>query len=218
MIRKISVWLIAVLAIGVSFYYYNELPNELPSKFANLEGNPTQYAPKNIVLFIMPFTMIISSLSLLSTSLFRKHSDVLKRFDKGIVNISLALNSVLFILHCTIIYISLGNQFNILLLLPIIVGIVFIITGNTLPRLQLKAFKNTNDIQQATYDLWNRVARTFSYALFFGGVLMLLSVFLPENLIILSFLIILFSTIIAAFLFSYIKYSRSTNSSSNFDK
>jgi Na+-transporting methylmalonyl-CoA/oxaloacetate decarboxylase beta subunit len=69
------------------------------------------------------------------------HSDVLKRFDKGIESIALALNSVLFILHSTIVYISLGNQFNILLLLPIIVGIVFIITGNILPRLQFKSIK-----------------------------------------------------------------------------
>ncbi|MDQ0273789.1 DUF1648 domain-containing protein [Cytobacillus purgationiresistens] len=211
MIRKIFAWLIVVMAFGISFYFYKELPSELPAKFANLEGAPSDYAPKNIVLFIIPFTMVITTLSLLFVSLFRLHSEVVKRLDKGLGYIALVLNIVLLILHCSIIYIGLGNQFNILLLLPIIVGMVFVITGNTLPRFQLKASERTNSLKKETYNVWNEVSRSVSYILFFGGIVMLLSVLLPQSLIFVGFLIILFITFFTALIFFYMRSSRSAN-------
>ncbi|QED47016.1 DUF1648 domain-containing protein [Cytobacillus dafuensis] len=211
MIRKFFVWLTVALALGLSFYFYKDLPSEIPSKFANLKGSPTDYASKDLILFVIPFSMIISSLALSVITIWGKQSEVFKRLGKILDSISLALNIVLLILHCAIIYIGLGNQLNILLLLPIIVGIVFIITGNLLPRLQLKEGTKENSLKQATYDLWHQVSRTVSYALFFGGFVMIFSILLPKNLILSSFFIILVLTILSAFFFSYIRYTRYAN-------
>ncbi|MDM5228707.1 DUF1648 domain-containing protein [Cytobacillus sp. NJ13] len=209
MIRKIIAWLIVVIAFGISFYFNKDLPSVLPSKFANLNGTPTEFAPKSIILFIIPVTMIISSLSLFIVTQFRWHSEVVRRLDKSLGTVSLVLNSVLLILHCALIYVGLGNNFNMLLLLPIIVGIVFVIIGNTLPRFKLESLTGTNSLQNATYNLWNEVSRPIAYTLFISGIVMLLSVLLPKDLVFGSFLIILLLTVVVALFFAYTRFSRS---------
>jgi hypothetical protein len=131
--------------------------------------------------------------------------------QKILDSISIAVNIVLLVFHCGIIYSGLGNELNILHMLPLIVGIVFIVTGNLLPRVQVKDTQN-KPLQQAYYGMWHLVSRTFSYALFFGGLMMIFSVLLPQDLILAGFFVILALTLVSAFFFSYIRYSRSANS------
>ncbi|OZI11716.1 hypothetical protein CEW92_10485 [Bacillaceae bacterium SAS-127] len=207
MIRKLFVWLFVALALGLSFSFYKELPSEIPSKFANLEGSPTAYASKNLMLFIIPFAMIINSLSLSTLSFMRKQGVTFKRLEKILDNIAITVNIVLLVLHCAIIYIGLGNEGNILLLLPIIVGIIFVVTGNLLPRIQVKD-THKNALKQASYGIWHQVSRTVSYSLFFWGLIMMFSILLPQNLILTSFFVILTLTVVSAFFFSYIRYTR----------
>jgi uncharacterized membrane protein len=210
-IKKISIWLFVALALGLSFYFYKELPSKMPSKFANFEGTPTEYTSKNLMLFIIPFAMIVSSLSLSAPSFMRKQGENFRRIEKILDSISIAVNIVLLVFHCGIIYSGLGNELNILHMLPLIVGIVFIVTGNLLPRVQVKDTQN-KPLQQAYYGMWHLVSRTFSYALFFGGLMMIFSVLLPQDLILAGFFVILALTLVSAFFFSYIRYSRSANS------
>lgn len=87
-------------------------------------------------------------------------------------------NSELLILHCALIYVGLGNSFNMLLLLPVIIGII----GNILPRFKVESLKGANSIQNATYNLWNEVSRSIAYTLF-SGIIMLFSVLLPQELV-----------------------------------
>lgn len=198
------------IAFGLSFYFYKDLPSEMPSKFANLEGLPTEYISKNLMLFIIPFAMIVSSLSLAVPSFMRKQGENFRRIEKVLDSISIAVNIVLLVLHFGIIYSGLGNEINILLMLPFIVGIVFIVTGNLLPRVKVKDTQN-KPLKHAYNGMWHLVSRTFSYALFFGGLTMIFSVLLPQDLILASFFVILGLTIVSAFFFSYIRYTRSAN-------
>ncbi|MDQ0272075.1 hypothetical protein [Cytobacillus purgationiresistens] len=138
--------------------------------------------------------------------LFFLFFECFQRFEKSLGIITTVLNGVLLLLHCFIIYLGLGNPFNMITLLPIIVGSVFIITGNTLPRLQLK-----DESTHSHFNTWNQVARTISYTLFAGGFVMLFSVFLPQSFILVGFLLIFFLTILLAAAFIYIKYSQRTN-------
>ncbi|MGM7635327.1 hypothetical protein [Bacillus sp. Hm123] len=160
------------------------------------------------MLFIIPFVMIINSLSLSALSFMHKQRVTYKRLAKILATIAIAVNIVLLVLHCAIIYIGLGNEVNILLLLPIIVGIIFVVTGNLLPRVQVKDTQK-NALKQASYGIWHQVSRTVSYALFFWGLIMIFSILLPQNLILTSFFVILALTVVSAFFFSYIRYTRS---------
>ncbi|XXM71981.1 DUF1648 domain-containing protein [Lysinibacillus sphaericus] len=209
MIRKITAWLLVVVAFGISIFFYKDLPNMLPSKFANVNGSPSAFAQKNLLLFIVPATMILSSLSLLFVTKFRFHPELSKRLDKSLTTVSIVLNSVLLLLHSFLIYVGLGNNFNMLLLLPVIVGIVFVIIGNTLPRFKLESFAGTSSFQSATYQLWNKVSRVIAYTLFVSGIAMFFLIFLPKDLILGAFLILLISTLFISLILAYTRYSHS---------
>jgi uncharacterized membrane protein len=209
MIKKIIAWLIVVIAFGISIFFYKDLPSMLPSKFANANGSPSAFTHKNLILFIVPFAMILSSLSLWFVTKFRFHSELSRRLDKSLTTVSLVLNSVLLLLHSALVYVGLGNSFNMLFLLPIIVGIVFVIIGNTLPRFKLESLTGANLLQDATYQLWNKISRAIAYTLFVSGIAMLFLVFLPKDLILGAFLIILTLTLVIALFLAYTRYSRS---------
>ena len=192
MIKKILIGFFIFLSFAVSIYIFN-------SNTATTESKNESIA---VLLFSVPFTMclVISNLIIIP-KLISSQNGSYTRYKKGIENIFFSVTTILFILHIGLILLVIGEEVNLLYLIPICIGIVLITTANTLPRFQLELnnSKNSNKI-------WNIVLRPFSLPLFIGGVVMLLCVFLPSNLMLIGFFFTLLSTLFVSFYFSYRAY------------
>jgi uncharacterized membrane protein len=194
MIKKFCIGFFIFLSFGVSIYLYA----------TNIAFEETRYGMKEVILFIIPFTMC-----LVNSGLFifpKQFQSSYSRYKNGIESIFLSITIILFILHFGLILIATGAKVNPLLLIPISVGIVLITTANTLPRFQLELNKASSELTQSTHQVWNIIVRPFSLPLFVGGIVLLLCVFLPDTLMFVGFFFILLCTLFVSILLSYKAY------------
>lgn len=192
MIKKILIGFFIFLSFAVSIYIFN-------SNTATTESKNESIA---VLLFSIPLTMcLVNSNLIIIPKLISSQNGSYTRYKKGIENIFFSVTTILFILHIGLILLVIGEEVNLLYLIPICIGIVLITTANTLPRFQLELNNNKN-----SNEIWNIVLRPFSLPLFVGGALMLLCVFLPSNLMLIGFFFTLLSTLFVSIYFSYRAY------------
>ncbi|PLR85804.1 MULTISPECIES: hypothetical protein [Bacillus] len=201
MIKKISICVLTILSFIVSIYFYA----------ANFTFDEARYGPSEVILYVIPFTMVMVNSNLFILPKLIKQQGSYSRFINGLENIFLSLSMILFMLHSGLLLVSTGTEVNLLLLIPISVGIVLITTANTLPRFQLELDGNSSPLTKSTSHVWNVVVRPFSFPLFVGGTLMLFSVFLPGALMLIGFFTILLCTLFASIFRAYRAYQTHVN-------
>lgn len=191
MIKKVLISFLTILAFGLSIYMY----------ITDVKIDNTQYGKKEVILFVIPFTMVLlnSNHYLLS----RMKVQGFSRFEKGINTIFFTVSIMLFLLHVGLVLLSIGKEINLLLFVPIIVGFVLIVTANTLPRFKIESGTSTSRFTTISEETWNRLIRPISYPLFIGGILILLCVFLPGYKMFVGFFTILLLTILISIFRSY---------------
>ncbi|MBO1510115.1 hypothetical protein [Metabacillus bambusae] len=196
MLKVICIIFLTVLSFGVSLYL----------SFTNITVDEAIYGTREVVLFIIPFTMLIVNSNIFILPKLIKKQGSYSRYKNGFEAIFLSLSIILFIFHCAILLITTGTEMNLLLLVPISVGLVLITTANTLPRFLLEINEDSSQISKSTNQVWNIVIRPFSLPIFIGGTLMLFCVFLPGNLMLVSFFSILLLTLLVSIFRSYRAY------------
>jgi hypothetical protein len=164
------------------------------------------YGPGEVILFAIPFTMMLVAIQHFTMPVLLKQGDFFSRFKKGMDHIFVSLTLILLILHIGLLLLASGAEFDLLRLLPILVGTVLITTGNTLPRFQFHTIDQLSSHQHSTQQIWNITLRPFAYPLFWGGIIMLLCVFLQETFMLVSFFAVLVITLLTAVSRAYKAY------------
>ncbi|MDM5227453.1 hypothetical protein QUF73_14705 [Cytobacillus sp. NJ13] len=196
MLKKFFIIILILFAFGVSIYLYG----------SNLALEATGYGPLPVILFSIPFTMIIVNSSLFFLpKMIKTHSSYL-RYKKGFESIFLSLSLILALLHFGFILLVLGIEVNFILLVPLSVGIVLITTANTLPRFQLEISRTSSELTQSAHQAWNIAVRPLALPLIIGGLTMLFCVFLPPDLVLIGFFLVLICTLLISIFLSYKAY------------
>ncbi len=176
--RRINFKLIAVTVIicllpillGLSFY--NELPDKVAIHF-DINNNPDNFASKGFFVLGLPVIM----------ALFQAVCCVVYDIKISERNIKLAQIFkwivpfvTVFVYALTLAYALVGN-IDIRKYAMLIVGVVFVITGNYLPKYY--RLPGVNGIRSKNEVIEAKLNRGFGYTLIAGGVLCAASVFLP---------------------------------------
>ncbi|MBD1381104.1 DUF1648 domain-containing protein [Metabacillus arenae] len=202
MMKKLVSWLLLFMAFGVSIYFYPIVPSSIPSQFADANGTATGYGRKEIIVFLLPVVMLLIQFQFLFIKRLKKNVSYFKRYEKGLESIFLTLLFLLFTVHGAILLKAINVSFNILLVVPISVGIIFIAAGNTLPRFLVHEQQNPL-LSERSHTLWNRVARPVSHRFMIGGLIILLCGLIPNPFMIVSFFTVLALTFAAIILHIY---------------
>ncbi|KON90015.1 hypothetical protein AF332_26505 [Sporosarcina globispora] len=201
MTRKLIISSLTIFTFGVSIYLY----------VTNIKMIEPKYGTSEVILLTIPLTMVLLNIQLFFLPRFIKRRDIYSRFKKGIDDIFLSLTVILFMLHCGLLLLSMGTEFDLLRLLPILVGTVLITTANTLPRFQLDIIESSSPLMNSTNQVWNIILRPFSYPLFVGGLLMLLCGLLQGSLMLISFITIFIITLLISIFRAYKAYQLHLN-------
>ncbi|XXM72461.1 hypothetical protein ACQ0QQ_00750 [Lysinibacillus sphaericus] len=193
---KFFISFLTILAFAVSIYLYVNGSGIMDSA----------YGPEEVILFAIPSTMMLVAIQLFTMPVLIKQGDFFSRFKKGIDHIFASLTLILLILHIGLLLLASGTEFNILRLLPILVGTVLITTANTLPRFQLNITDQSISQENSTQQIWNITLRPFAYPLFWGGIIMCLCVFLEGPSMLISFFAVLVITLLSAIFRAYKAY------------
>lgn len=164
--------ILCLLPILLGVAIWNKLPDTMAIHF-NIYGTPDGFAPKGFVVFVLPVLMVALQLidCIITDINSYKHGDR-KKFVTVTKWIIPCLTIVLQVL--TLGY-GLGWNFDVRKVVSLIVGIIFLVTGNYLPKFDY--IKNYNiDTEKA-----KKINRFIGYETVVMGLLFIISIFLPPT-------------------------------------
>jgi immunity protein, SdpI family len=205
---------IAALAVTVSLWAYPQLPPTVATHW-NVRGEADGFSSRLVAVSIMPLVILVM------TVLF----NVLPRLDPRRANYSkfigtywLIANAViLFILigHGMIVATGLGYPVKIGRTMPIGVGLLFIVLGNYLTRVEPNWFIGIRTPWTLSSDtVWRKTHRTGGWLMVLGGIVIAACAFFPPAAFLPLFIAAVLLMAVIPIVQSYILWKREQGKSS----
>lgn len=200
--------IICILPLILSFAVYDKLPEQIAIHWDDA-GNPDNYAAKWIAAFGMPLLLLaihlVSMVIIVYDPKKKNQSQVMRLLSFWLIPV-LSL-----ILVPITLFIGMGKNIPMSMVVTLLVGIIFVITGNYLP----KSRQNyTIGIKLpwtlADTDNWNKTHRLAGILWMLAGVFMIAMPFLPIQSG-LWFVAVLIIMILLPVLYSFILYLKKGN-------
>ena len=185
---------ICLLPILIGVYYYNVLPEQIAVHF-NFNGEPDKFVSKTHAIIELPvfFTLVQIIISLVVD--FDKTPKKGALIIKGIVPILSVL------VQGGLIAYALDNNFNVPQLTAFVIGILFIILGNYLPKKEFWGKYNFNlfGLEKGVNE--QKVVRAYALYMTFSGVAIFISGFFSSTAaLVLIVVFAIFSTVLPFYL------------------
>lgn len=185
---------ICLLPILIGVYYFDVLPDQIAVHF-NFKGEPDNFVSKTRAIIEIPvfFTVVQIIISLVVD--FDKTPKKGALIIKGIVPILSVL------VQGGLIAYALDNNFNVTQLTAFVMGIVFIILGNYLPKKEFWGKYNFNlfGLEKGVNE--QKVIRVYALYMTFSGVAIFISGFFSSMVaLVLIVIIAIFSTVLPFYL------------------
>ncbi len=185
---------------------WNQLPENMVSHWGG-NGAADGSAPKAFMVFGMPLLLLaIHWLCLLLTSLDKRHAQQNKKIERIIYWLMPALSILVNgIIYCT----ALGLEWNMYMLLPLFLGVLFIVLGNYMP----KTTRNRHMGMKLRWTIgndenWRKTHRLGGKLQVFSGVLMLISALFPINVSLCVLVVALVLSVLVPTVYSYALYRK----------
>lgn len=169
LILSVLVYL-APMILGIAFY--NKLPEQMPIHFT-INDVPDNYAPKNFALFGIPIIMaIVQAICII----FEAKVNKLKNNEKPrIVKImEWFIPIVTVFVYIIMIEVPLGSTVYVGKSVCLILGILFMIIGNYLPKMSYEVGKNILHPTPKSEKEFRKISRIMSYSFMAIGIIFLL--------------------------------------------
>ena len=196
--------LICLLPMLVGALVYSRLPEQVATHF-DLQGNPDGWSSRAFAVFGLPG--ILLAVNLLIPFALRadpKH----KNMSGALVNIVIWTVPVVSLL-CSGLTLgrALGYDLRIEVVLPVFMGVLFILIGNYLPKTKQSYTMGIKlPWTLASEENWNRTHRLAGFLWVLGGVYFIVMSFIGWNLI--AFLIPIVLMVLAPTVYSYLLYRK----------
>lgn len=202
--------IIILLPILIGLVLWGELPDKMPTHW-NAEGVVDGWSSKGFAVFGLPlFLLAVHWVCLLATNADPKKQN---HTDK-ILGIVLWICPIVSLMMLVLVYgTALGMEFKVDKIMLILMGLMFIIIGNYLPKCKqnytigIKVPWALNDEEN-----WNKTHRMGGKLWVITGIVTMLCMFLPANIMVVVFLVILFMAVMVPTVYSYILHRNKTKS------
>ena len=185
---------ICLLPILIGVYYYDVLPDQIAVHF-NFKGEPDNFVNKTRAIIEIPvfFTVVQIIISLVV--------DFDKTPKKGALIIKGITPIISVLVQGGLIAYALDNNFNVSQLIVFVIGILFIILGNYLPKKEFWGKYNFNlfGLEKGVNE--QKVIRAYALLMTFSGVAIFISGFFSSTV---ALVLIVISAIVSAVLPFYL--------------
>lgn len=172
---------IAALAVAVSIWAYPQLPPTVATHWS-LTGTPDGFSSRLMAVAIIPIVVLVM------TGLFQvvpKLDPRGENYAKFFGTYWLIANTVIafmLIAHAMIVASGLGISLRIDRLMPVGVGLLFIVLGNYLTRVEPNWFVGIRTPWTLSSDtVWRKTHRTGGWLMVLGGFMVVACAFLPHG-------------------------------------
>ena len=198
--------IIILLPIVAGLLIWNYLPEQIATHWG-IDGEPDGWSSKSFAIFGLPLILLaVHWICVFFTSLDPKN----KNQNSKVFNMVLWILPVISLVVCGLTYaVALGNDINIGMAVRILLGILFVIIGNYMP----KCRQNHTIGIKVSWTLhneenWNKTHRFAGRLWVFGGVLLLATVFVPLDNFIYVFCPIILLMAFAPVIYSCVYYRK----------
>ena len=206
--EKRKLWFLAVVSLLIAVIAYPFLPEQIPFHFDST-GRVDRYGGA-WTIFLMPAVIVFLILSAEIARNLDPKKQAYQKFSKQYYGIHFIVSLLFIVLEIYIIAVSVGIEvLNINHLMPFVMGILFMALGNSMPKFKHNYFCGIRTCYTiANEEVWFRTHRFAGKLWFVGGIAMMLTVFLPTNVIMIAFLVIVGVIAIIPVIYSYFVYQR----------
>ncbi len=204
--------LLCLIPIFIGILLYDKLPDMIPIHW-NTQGEIDGYATKFTTVFLLPaFIFAIDILVKIITLFDPKNAIEANKHMKVVITFILPIISLLASLASFTV--ALGNDININTYVFTLIGILFILLGNYMPKTKQNYTigVKTPWTLSSEYN-WNKTHRLSGFTFTIAGFLFLLSAFMPVNAFFI--IIIITITILLPLLYSFLLYKKYGDSKDN---
>lgn len=193
--------ILIILPVLFGIIMWNKLPLELAVHWG-INGKADGFASPVIAVFVLPvFLLLIHWLCLFITSKDRKNKDQ----NKKAFGMIFWMVPVVSLFANGIIYMSaFGRGFEISVMLPIFLGLMFAVIGNYMPKVKqnhtlgIKIGPTLESVGN-----WNATHRFAGKIWFAGGIVMLFLAFLPTQIMFAGVFVLMIPMVVAPVVYSY---------------
>ena len=193
-----------LLPIAVGLLLWNQLPDIMNSHWG-MDGVADGTAGKWVVVFVLPLILAaVNVLCFVGMSLDPKQSDKNKK-AMGIVYWIMPTISML--ASCSIYMAAMGKGLQIATITPLLLGLLFILIGNNLPKATQNRFYGIKlSWTLHNEENWNKTHRLAGKVWVVGGLLFLPTALLPLKWMIAAFFVLFLVMVLVPILYSYSIY------------
>lgn len=198
--------IVILLPILVGLVLWNQLPDQIATHWG-IQGKVDGWSSPLMAVFVLPLFMLFIHWMVL---FFIMKDPGNKEQNKKIVGMTYWICPIISLFSSGVIYSSaLGKEFDSELVPLVMIGLMFVVIGNYLPKCKhnytigIKIPWTLNDEEN-----WNMTHRFGGKVWVIGGIILLLSVFLPELLLTIVLVAVLFIMIILPTAYSYLYYRK----------
>ncbi len=196
--------IIILIPIVIGLILWNKLPEKLPTHW-NAEGVVDGWSSKEFAVFGLPAILfVLHWICLLGSSADPKN----KNYSEKLLQLVFWICPIISVLLGVISYgTALGMEFEVDTIMLVLVGLVFIVVGNYMPKCKqnytmgIKLPWTLNDEEN-----WNKTHRMAGKLWVLTGFLVMLCILAPTSVMVAIFMVILFMAIIIPTVYSYLLY------------
>ena len=165
-------WIIVAIAVIASIVTYPDLPEQMAIHW-NVSNEINGLAHKAFALLLLPALMVLMIVILPRKQNYHKHKPSML-IVQNIVLLSLL------VLHSVTIAFGYGLEINIAKVILPMVGIIFAVTGNYMPRFQPNSYFGIKTNQTlASETVWRKTHQAAAKFYVYGGLLLIAAAFVP---------------------------------------
>lgn len=199
---------ILVISLGLSFYFYNNFPDQVATHW-NFEGQVDDYSSKYVAAFLMPLFILGLYVMFLVLPYLDPQKARYQEFAKTYHIFKGLIIGFMFLMYLATGLANLGYAIEIGIVVPTMVGILFIIMGNYMGKIKYNWFMGIRTPWTlSSENVWNKTHRVGGWLFIFLGIIMLLMPIAPKETIAPIFFSAIIITVIGSFAYSYFLYRK----------
>ena len=167
--------IICLMPMVLGFTLYNKLPENMPTHFT-INDVPDNYMPKNFALFGIPAIMAIVQTILVITTNRISIENKVNNKPKIIYIFQLIIPIITILVYVIMIRVSLGNNVYVGKSVCLILGILFILLGNYMPKMSYEVGKTIMHPAPKSERSFRKMTKIFSYSYIIVGIVLLISI------------------------------------------
>lgn len=205
--KKTSIWtafIIVALSFVIAFMVLPSLPEQIPIHW-NFNGEIDKYSDKYSVFMFPVIILVIVIIQIVTPRVDPKKKNYLK-FSKTYDQMFILIVLFLFGVYLFTVYSAFDPEaIKINVVIPMAVGLLFCFMGNLMPRLRNNFYVGIRTSWTLSNEqVWFKTHRLAGKIWFIGGIILMISPFLPKTLMMIVLIFDLAILIIAPIVYSYV--------------